>query len=80
MALQQIKGVVECNENGAQAVMIIAETKETAAEAENAYCLSAHSPETEETIDDNGVRWKNRIYVFGDDGGGIVYYERAPLL
>ena len=24
--------------------------------------------------------WNERVYVFGDDGGGVIYYERVPLL
>ena len=80
-AMEQIKGVEACNEGGASAVMLIAETRKDATEAERTYALSAFTPEVDEVIDtQDGASWKSRVFVLGDDGGGIVYYERVPLL
>ena len=77
----QMKAIEECNAGGASAVMLIAETMQDAAEAEKEYSLSTLLPEVDEYLNTlDGAYWRCRVYVIGDDGGGIIYYERVPLL
>ena len=75
------KEIEECNAGGASAFMVIAENQSDAAEAEKAYLLSTLLPEVDEYLNTlDGVYWRCRVYVTGDDGSGIIYYERVPLL
>ena len=80
-AMTQMRGIEECNKGGAASVMIIAENEDDASEAEAAYSLSKQVPEFNRMINTlDGAYWNVRVYVFGDDGGGMIYYERVPLL
>ncbi|MGN1053346.1 MAG: hypothetical protein ACI4SH_08180, partial [Candidatus Scatosoma sp.] len=80
-ALEKMLAVEECNRGGATAFILFAETKAEAEQAETEYALWNRIPEQDETTGTlNGVYWRERVYVFGDDGGGIVYFRRVPLL
>ena len=77
----QMQAVEEVNQSGATAFLIIAETKAEAKRVEKEYALSNCVPEYSKIINTlDGAYWKQSIYVFGDDGGGIIYFERVPLL
>ena len=76
-----MKEIEECNAGGASAFMVITETQRDAIEAEKEFLLSTLLPEVDEYLNTpDGVYWRCRVYVTGDDGGGIIYYERVPLL
>ena len=80
-AKDRMKEIEECNAGGASTFMVITETKRDAIEAEKEYLLSTLLPEVDEYLNTlDGVYWRCRVYVTGDDGGGIIYYERVPLL
>ena len=80
-AVENIQAVEETNQGGATAYLIIAETKAEAKQVENEYALSNCAPESSKMINTlDGVYWKQSIFVFSDDGGGIIYFERVPLL
>ena len=80
-AENQMQAVEEVNQNGATAFLIIAETKAEAKQVEKEYALSNCAPEYSRIINTlDGAYWKQSVYVFSDDGGGIIYFERVPLL
>ena len=78
---KNMQAVEECNNGGATAYLVIAETKAEAKQAEKEYSLSNCVSESSRLINTlDGAYWNERVYVFGDDGGGVIYYERVPLL
>ena len=78
---KNMEAVEACNKCGAKAYLVIAETKAEAKQVEKEYSLSNYAPESGRLINTlDGAYWNERIYVFGDDGGGIIYFERVPLL
>ena len=78
---KNMKSVEACNKCGAKAYLVIAETKTEVKQVENEYLLSNYTFESSRFINTlDGAYWNERIYVFGDDGGGIIYFERVPLL
>ena len=80
-AVENIQAVEETNHGGATAFLIIAETKAEAKQVENEYVLSNCTPEYSRIINTlDGAYWKQSVFVFSDDGGGIIYFERVPLL
>ena len=80
-AVENMPAVEEINHGGAQAYLIIAETKSEAKQIEKEYELSNRMPEYSRIINTlDGAYWLHSVYVFGDDGGGIIYFERVPLL
>ena len=80
-AENQMQAVEEVNQSGATAFLIIAETKAEAKQVEKEYALSNCAPEYSRIINTlDGVYWKQSVFVFSDDGGGIIYFERVPLL
>lgn len=80
-AKDKIKAVQECNDGGASAHLVIARTKEEAAEVEKEFNISSYNPEVNEFFKaGNGEWWWHRVYVFSDDGSGLIYFERTPLL
>jgi hypothetical protein len=80
-AENQMQAVEEVNQGGATAFLIIAETKAEAKQVEKEYSLSNCVSESSRLINTlDGAYWNERVYVFGDDGGGVIYYERVPLL
>ena len=80
-AAENMQAVEETNQGGAEAFLIIAETKAEAKQVENVYALSSCVPEYSRIINTlDGAYWKQSVFVFSDDGGGIIYFERVPLL
>lgn len=61
--------------------LIIADTETEAALIEKGYVLSGCAPESDVCITTvDGKCWRERVFVFGDAGDGVIYYERVPLL
>ena len=80
-AENQMQAVEEVNQGGATAYLVIAETKAEAKQVEKEYTLSNCVPEYSRIINTlDGAYWKQSVFVFSDDGGGIIYFERVPLL
>ena len=80
-ATENMQAVEELGNGGAEAYLIIAETKAEAKQVENEYALSNCTPEYSRLINTlDGAYWKQSVFVFSDDGGGIIYFERVPLL
>ena len=76
-----MQAVEECNHGGATAYLIIAATQAEAKQVEKEYALSNCAPEYSRIINTlDGAYWKQSVFVFSDDGGGIIYFERVPLL
>ena len=80
-AENQMQAVEASNQGGATAYLVIAESKAEVQEAEKEYALSNCVPEYSRIINTlDGAYWKQSVFVFSDDGGGIIYFERVPLL
>ena len=80
-AEKQMQAVEETNQGGATAYLIIAESKVEAKQVEKEYALSNCAPEYSRIINTlDGAYWKQSVFVFSNDGGGIIYFERVPLL
>lgn len=75
-ARARMKAVEECNEGGAQAVLIIAETPDDAVTIANEYRLIDVQPEDYSIFGTEGQVWHEAVYVLGDDGGGVVVYTK----
>ena len=75
-ARARMKTVEECNEGGAQAVLIIAETPDDAVAIANEYRLTDIQPEDYSIFGTEGQVWHEAVYVLGDDGGGVVVYTK----
>ena len=75
-ARARMKTVEECNEGGAQAVLIIAETPDDAVTIANEYRLIDVQPEDYSIFGTEGQVWHEAVYVLGDDGGGVVVYTK----
>ena len=79
-AEEQLQAVEELSQSGAEAYLIIAESKAEAKQVEKEYALSNCVPEYSKIINTlDGAYWKQSVFVFSDDGGGIIYFERVPL-
>ena len=73
-------GIVEtCNNEGAgPTYLVIATTKNAEEELEKEFALSELEPEFyqyHKTVD--GEYWRERVYVLGDAGNGIVCFEKC---
>ena len=80
-AAENMQAVEETNHGGAEAYLIIAESKAEAKQVEREYALSNCTPECSKIINTlDGAYWKQSVFIFSDDGGGIIYFERIPLL
>ena len=80
-ATNDIQAVEETNHGGATAYLIIAATQAEAKQVEKEYALSKCVPESTRFINTlDGAYWRQSVYIFSDDGGGIIYFERTPLL
>lgn len=80
-AKEGIKAVEESNRGGAQSYLVIARTKAGAAKVKLEYDLTSRCPESDVSIfTENGEVWREQVFVFSDDGSGIIYYQRIPLL
>ena len=78
VAVKSMQNVEECNKNGATAYLCVAATRSEAEQIEAEYSLLTCVPESDESIDTtNGENWHVFVYVFSDDGGGIVYLKRS---
>ena len=75
-ARTRMKTVEECNEGGAQAVLIIAVTLDDAVTIANEYRLADIQPEDYSIFGTEGQVWHEAVYVLGDDGGGVVVYTK----
>ena len=75
-ARARMKTVEECNEGGAQAVLIIAETPDDAVTIANEYRLADVQPEDYSIFGTEGQVWHEAVYVLGDDGSGVVVYTK----
>ena len=75
-ARARMKTVEECNEGGAQAVLIIAETPDDAVTIANEYRLADVQPEDYSIFGTEGQVWHEAVYVLSDDGGGVVVYTK----
>ena len=75
-ARARMKTVEECNEGGAQAVLVIAETPDDAVTIANEYRLADVQPEDYSIFGTEGQVWHEAVYVLGDDGGGVVVYTK----
>jgi beta-mannosidase len=50
-------------------------------EVEKEFKISSYTPEVNEFFKaGNGEWWWHRVFIFSDDGSGIIYFERCPLL
>lgn len=79
-ALQEsIKAVEYCNANGATpSYLIIAETQGAAKKATDTFSLGENLPESDVYITAvSGETWRERVFVFGDSGNGVIYYEKV---
>ena len=84
-ALNAMKSVESFNKqakgNYPPSYLIIADTETEAALIEKEYVLSGYTPESDVCITTvDGKCWRERVFVFGDAGDGVIYYERVPLL
>ena len=75
-ARARMEDVEECNEGGAQAVLIIVETPDDAVAIANEYRLTDIQPEDYSIFGTEGQVWHEAVYVLGDDGGGVVVYTK----
>ena len=75
-ARARMEGVEDCNEGGAEAVLIIAETSDDAVAIANEYRLTDIQPEDYSIFGTEGQVWHEEVYVLGDDGGGVVLYTK----
>ncbi len=67
--------VQECNDGGAGAMLVIS-PMQVCDEQENELGLEGYCPEQDEKIYAGGEVWRKRIYVFCNDGTGVVLFER----
>ncbi len=67
--------VEECNKGGAEAKLIISPTH-VCGEQEKELGIKDEYPETDDEIQARGEVWRKRIYVFCNDGSGVVLFER----
>lgn len=77
--LFQIELVERCNKEGATPTyLVIALTPSDMEELEKEYSISSLYPELYEyhRIAD-GTYWRERVFVFGDSGNGIVCFEKC---
>ena len=78
--LCSIKSVEQCNIGRDDfSALYIAETTDEEKEIEKAYNLTAFLPESDETNDYNGEKWTRRVFVFGDDGHGIIVFGKRNV-
>ena len=84
-ALNAMKSVENYNRyvkgNYPPSYLLIADTETESALIEKEYVLSGCTPESDVCITTVGGKcWRERVFVFGDAGDGVIYYERVPLL
>ena len=76
--LNAIETVETATKGGAESYLIIAEDEAQARAVEKEYALSGCYPESDTPIPtENGEVWRERVFIFSDDGGGIIYFERV---
>ena len=81
-ASEAIQAVESCNKGGGTpSYLVLAETQTEASEVEREFSLTSAMPESDVCITTvSGGAWRERVFVFGDSGNGIVYFEHVPLL
>ncbi len=67
--------VEECNQGGAEATLVISPIQ-VCDEQEKELGISGEYPEVDEQIQTGEQLWRKRIFVFSDDGTGVVLFER----
>ncbi len=67
--------VEECNKGGAKATLVISPIQ-VCDEQEKELGISGEYPEVDEQIQTGEQLWQKRIFVFSDDGTGVVLFER----
>lgn len=77
-----IKAVEDCIKGGATpSYLIIAETRKESDEATIEFSLGENMPESDVCITAvSGESWRERVFVFGDSGNGVIIYERVPFV
>lgn len=79
-AIHAMHRIDACNKGGgAPSYLLIADTKEEAEEIELEFALSNCVPESDECITTIGDKlYRQRVFVFGDAGNGVIYLEAVP--
>ena len=75
-ARARMEGVEECNEGGAEASLIFADSPDEAVAFKKERGLTELMPEDFSIFGTEGQVWYEEIYVLGDDGGGVVIYTK----
>ena len=75
-ARARMEGVEECNEGGAEASLVFADSPDEAVAFKKEHRLTEHKPEDFSIFGTDGQVWHEEVYVLGDDGGGVVLYTK----
>ena len=81
-ANEAIQAVESCNKGGGTpSYLVLAETQTEASEVERTFSLTSAMPESDVCITAvSGESWRERVFVFGDSGNGVIIYERVPFV
>ena len=75
-ARARMKTVEECNEGGAEASLVFADSPDEAVAFKKERGLTELMPEDFSIFGTEGQVWHEEVYVLGDDGGGVVLYTK----
>lgn len=75
-ALYCVEELLAYGQKGSAVLLI--ETQQDLDTAVQTYALNTREPETEQLIPAGNAFWFKRVYVFDDEGNGIVCFERIP--
>ena len=75
-ARAKMEGVEECNEGGAEASLVFADSPDEAVAFKKEHRLTEHKPEDFSVFGTEGQVWHEEVYVLGDDGSGVVLYTK----
>ena len=75
-ARARMKTVEKCNEGGAQASLVFADSPDEAVAFKKERGLTELMPEDFSIFGTEGQVWHEAVYVLGDDGGGVVVYTK----
>ena len=75
-ARERMRAVEECNEGGANAVLIFTDNPDEAVAVGAEYHLGQSLPEDYCFFGWEGQVWFETVYVLGDDGSGVVLYTK----
>ena len=73
-ARARMEGVEECNEGGAEASLVFADSPDEAVAFKKERGLTELMPEDFSIFGTEGQVWHEEVYILGDDGGGVVLY------